>query len=95
MLRLKEVRNGHQKAIAANAKRSTGPRSVVGKSSSSRNNYRVGLSCQLLMKRATAAKVEAITLLVDEGTSKQNVTTAAEFVEGSSSCYGSARFGAR
>ena len=69
-------------ANRANAKRSTGPRSAVGKLKSSRNAYRHGLSCPLRFDRATSEKVEAITrLLVDEGTSEQQLAAAAEFAE--------------
>jgi hypothetical protein len=69
-------------ANRTNAKRSTGPRSVVGKSSASRSNYRHGLSCPLRIDRATSEQVEAITrLLVDEGTSEQQSAAAAEFAE--------------
>ena len=69
-------------ANRANAKRSTGPRSAVGKLKSSRNAYRHGLSCPIWFDRVASAKVEALTrLLVGEGASGQQLAAAAEFVE--------------
>ena len=66
-------------ANRANATRSTGPRSAVGKLSSSRNAYRHGLSCPL---RFDSAKVEGVTpVLVDEGASEQQLAAAAVFAE--------------
>ena len=49
-------------ANRANAKRSTGPRTLVGKSRSSRNAYQHGLSQSLPSDKATRAKVETFVL---------------------------------
>jgi hypothetical protein len=68
-------------ANRANAKRSTGPRSAVGKSKSSRNARRHGLSCPLRLDCATSERIEALTrLLVGEGRSEQ-LGAAAEIAE--------------
>src|SRR5882762_2484391 len=47
-------------ANRANAKRSTGPKTVAGKMSSSRNAFRHGLSAPLQLDPIMSAKVEAI-----------------------------------
>jgi nitrate reductase beta subunit len=58
-----------------NATRSTGPRTAVGKSKSSRNALRHGLSLPLIMDAATKADVEELArLLANEDT---NSTAAA------------------
>ena len=49
-------------ANRANAKCSTGPRTLVGKSRSSRNAYQHGLSHSLPSDKATRAKVETFVL---------------------------------
>ena len=68
-------------ANRANAKRSTGPRSAVGKSKSSRNARRHGLSCPLRLDCATSERIGALTrLLVGEGRTEQ-LRAAAEFAE--------------
>lgn len=69
-------------ANRANAKRSTGPRSAVGKLRSSRNAYRHGLSYPFRFDRAASEKVEALTrLLVGEGANGPQLAAAVEFAE--------------
>jgi hypothetical protein len=69
-------------ANRANAKRSSGPKTVSGKLVSSRNAYRHGLSCPLPPDPATSEKVDAITLaVIGEGTSEEQVTSASEFAQ--------------
>ena len=56
-----------EKQIAANrsnAKRSTGPKTLAGKTTSSRNAYRHGLSGPLRVDSLTSAKIDAITVAV-------------------------------
>ena len=63
-------------ANRANAKRSTGPKTVAGKMSSSRNAYRHGLSCPL---PSDPEKVEAIALaLAGDGVDEQRLAAASE-----------------
>jgi hypothetical protein len=70
-------------ANRANAKRSTGPKTVTGKLVSSRNAYRHGLSCPLPLDPAMSEKVDAIArALIGEGTSEEQVTSAAEGATG-------------
>ena len=47
-------------ANRANAKRSTGPKTLVGKMASSRNAYRHGLSEPLRPDPATSARIDAV-----------------------------------
>jgi hypothetical protein len=69
-------------ANRANAKRSTGPKTVSGKLVSSRNAYRHGLSCSLPLDDAMSEKLDAIAqALIGEDTSEQQATSAAEFAE--------------
>ena len=69
-------------ANRANATRSTGPRSAVGKLRSSRNAHRHGLSCPLPVDRATSGRIEALTrLLAGEGPSEKQVAAATEFAK--------------
>jgi hypothetical protein len=63
-------------ANRANAKRSTGPKTVAGKMWSSRNAYRHGLSCPLPLD---PEKVDAIALaLAGDGTDEQRLAAASE-----------------
>ena len=67
-------------ANRANAQRSTGPRTAVGKMRSSRNAYRHGLSGPLPFDPMTSAKVDAIAQALvggDEG--EDQAASAAEF----------------
>ena len=67
-------------ANRANAKCSTGPRSAVGKSKSSRNAHRHGLSRPLRFHPATSERIEALVrLLVGEDLTR--LAAAAEFAE--------------
>ena len=68
-------------ANRANAKRSTGPKTLVGKMASSRNAYRHGLSAPLRPDPATSAKIDAIALaLAGEQASEDRLTAAADYV---------------
>ena len=63
-------------ANRANARRSTGPKTLAGKMSSSRNAYRHGLSCPLPLD---PEKVEAIALaLAGDGVDEQRLAAASE-----------------
>jgi hypothetical protein len=67
-------------ANRANAQRSTGPRTAVGKMRSSQNAYRHGLSGPLPFDLMTLAKVDAIAQVLvggDEG--EDQAASAAEF----------------
>jgi hypothetical protein len=67
-------------ANRANARRSTGPKSAVGKVVSSRNAYRHGLTCPLSLGVGTAAKLEAIAHAVTgEAAGEEQLISAAEF----------------
>jgi hypothetical protein len=68
-------------ANRANAKRSTGPKTLVGKMTSSRNAYRHGLSVPLRPDPATSAKIDAIALaLAGEQASEDRFTSAVDYV---------------
>ena len=67
-------------ANRANAQRSTGPRTAVGKMRSSRNAFRHGLSGPLPFDSMTSAKVDAIAqALIGEEASTDVSASAAEF----------------
>ena len=67
-------------ANRANAKRSTGPKTVAGKMASSRNAYRHGLSGQLWLDPGTLVKANAIArAVVGEGANEEQLKSAAEF----------------
>ena len=67
-------------ANRANAKRSTGPKTLAGKMVSSRNAYRHGLSGSLPLEPAMLAKVEPIAhALIGDGASEEQLRSAAEF----------------
>ena len=67
-------------ANRANAKRSTGPKTAVGKMASSRNAFRHGLSCPLPLGLATSPKVHAIArALASEGACDEHWESAVEF----------------
>jgi hypothetical protein len=67
-------------ANRANAKRSIGPKTVVGKSKSSRNAYRHGLSIGLPLEATTSEALEAITrALAGDGASDEQLVSVAEF----------------
>jgi hypothetical protein len=67
-------------ANRANAKRSTGPKTAMGKMASSRNAYRHGLSCPLSLGPDTLAKIEAIAQAVTgEGAGEEQLISAAAF----------------
>ena len=67
-------------ANRANAKRSTGPKTVAGKMASSRNAFRHGLSTPLQLDPIMSAKVEAIAhALAGEQAHQDRLATAAEF----------------
>jgi hypothetical protein len=67
-------------ANRANAKRSTGPKTAVGKMRSSRNAFRHGLSCPLPPGLATSPKVHAIArALTSEGACGEHWASAVEF----------------
>jgi hypothetical protein len=69
-------------ANRANAKKSTGPRTAAGRSKSSRNALRHGLSAPLRLDPATSVKAAAIArALVDDGASEEQLASAAEFAE--------------
>jgi hypothetical protein len=66
-------------ANRANAKRSTGPRTSVGKMKSSRNAFRHGLSSDLWLDPATSLKAEAMALaLVGQDSNSLQLSSAAE-----------------
>jgi hypothetical protein len=63
-------------ANRANARRSTGPKTLAGKMSSSRNAYRHGLSCPLPLD---PEKVDAIALaLAGDSTDEERLVAASE-----------------
>jgi hypothetical protein len=67
-------------ANRANAKRSTGPKTVAGKRASSRNSFRHGLSAPLQLDPVMSAKVEAIAhALAGEQADQDLLTSAADF----------------
>jgi hypothetical protein len=67
-------------ANRANAKRSTGPKTLAGKMASSRNAFRHGLSGPLRVDPVTAAKVDAIAhALAGEEANSDRLTSAADF----------------
>ena len=67
-------------ANRANAKRSTGPKTAAGRSKSSRNAHRHGLSCPLQLDPVASAKAGAIAhRLVGEQASEERLNSAAEF----------------
>jgi hypothetical protein len=67
-------------ANRANAKRSTGPKTLTGKMVSSRNAYRHGLSCPLPLDPAILAKVDAVAhALIGDSACEEQLTSAAEF----------------
>jgi hypothetical protein len=69
-------------ANRANALRSTGPRTAVGKMRSSRNAFRHGLSCPLSLGTDGAAKLAAIAQAVAGGGAGQaQLLSAAEFAQ--------------
>jgi hypothetical protein len=66
-------------ANRANALRSTGPKTAAGKSKSSRNSYRHGLSGQTPLD-LTSAKIDSIVRgLVDENASEDQLILASDF----------------
>lgn len=68
-------------ANRANARLSSGPKTLAGKLKSSRNAYRHGLSAPLQSDPFTSAKVDAIAhSLAGEQASETQLTLAAEFV---------------
>jgi hypothetical protein len=69
-------------ANRANAHLSTGPKTVAGRSRSSRNAFRHGLSSALPLDPETSAKVDAVALaLAGEKPSEDRLTSAAEFAQ--------------
>ena len=69
-------------ANRANAKRSTGPKTMAGRLKSSRNAYRHGFSCPLPFDPATVAKVGALAqALAGKEADQESLMTAAEFAE--------------
>ncbi len=69
-------------ANRANAKRSTGPKTLAGKMASSRNAYRHGLSSPLQFDPSTSAKVDDIAhALVGEEAGEGRLTSAADFAQ--------------
>jgi hypothetical protein len=67
-------------ANRANAKRSTGPKTAVGKTVSSRNAFGHGLSCPLPPGLPTSPKVHAIArALTSEGACDEHSASAVEF----------------
>jgi hypothetical protein len=69
-------------ANRANARLSTGPRTVAGRSRSSRNAFRHGLSSALPLDPETSAKIDAFAqALAGEQPSEERLTSAAEFAQ--------------
>jgi hypothetical protein len=67
-------------ANCANAKRSTGPKTLAGKMASSRNAFRHGLSGPLRLDPVTSAKVEAIAqALAGKEANEDRLTSASDF----------------
>jgi hypothetical protein len=69
-------------ANRANAKRSTGPKTLAGKMASSRNAFRHGLSGPLRLDPVTADKVDAIAYaLAGEEANEDQLTSATGFAQ--------------
>jgi hypothetical protein len=69
-------------ANRANAKHSTGPRTLAGKMKSSRNAFRHGLSGPLPLDPASLARIESITTnLAGENAGEKRLALAAEFAQ--------------
>ena len=69
-------------ANRANAKRSTGPKTLAGKMASSRNAFRHGLSGPLRLDPVTADKVDAIAhALAGEEANEDQLTSATGFAQ--------------
>ena len=67
-------------ANRANAQRSTGPTTALGKMKSSRNSFRHGLSWPLPLELATASKVDALArALTPRDAGEAEWTSAVEF----------------
>jgi hypothetical protein len=67
-------------ANRANAKRSTGPKTLAGKMASSRNAFRHGLSGPVRLDPVTSDKVDAIAhALAGEEPNRDRLTSAADF----------------
>lgn len=67
-------------ANCANGKRSTGPKTLAGKTKSSRNAYRHGFSCPMRFDPVTSAKADAIAhALVGEEPNAEKLRSAEEF----------------
>jgi len=67
-------------ANRANAKKSTGPKTALGKLKSSRNAFKHGLSRPLRLDPVTSAKAHAIArALVGEGPDVERLSSAEEF----------------
>jgi hypothetical protein len=69
-------------ANRANAKRSTGPKTAVGKKKSSRNAYRHGLPGPVLWDSATLAKIDSTARhCVGEAAAEDQLTSAVDFFQ--------------
>jgi hypothetical protein len=69
-------------ANRANAKRSTGPKTMAGQLKSSRNAYRHGFSSPLPFDPVTLAKVDALAqALAGKEANREDLMSAAEFAE--------------
>ena len=69
-------------ANRANAKKSTGPKTAAGRSKSSRNALRHGLSAPLRLDPVTSVKAAAIAqALARDGASEEQLAAAAEYAE--------------
>ncbi len=69
-------------ANRANAKRSTDPKTVAGKSKSSRNAFRHGLSLPFRLDMATSEKADAIArLLTRDPDDEEQLTAATEVAQ--------------
>jgi hypothetical protein len=69
-------------ANRANAKRSTGPKTMAGRLKSSRNAYRHGFSCPLPFDPLTFAKVDALAhTLAGKQADQEDLMSAAAFAE--------------
>jgi hypothetical protein len=69
-------------ANRANAKRSTGPRTAAGRSKSSHNTYRHGLSCQRALDSVGLAMLDSIArALIGNDASDDQVIAAKEIAE--------------
>jgi hypothetical protein len=67
-------------ANRANAMRSTGPKTAVGKLKASRNAFQHGLSAAVSWDSATSAKIDAISrVLAGEQATEFRLTSAADF----------------